>query len=100
MEQCRPQPYRNTQPLLLVQGIWIVSNGHTLYQILPLAPFIWQQWPPSIQKHYIKPKLVSPKGFLFPANAGSAGPPWILDVLWCQPIKLIHVVSTSEFHEY
>ena len=23
-----------------------------------------------------------------------------LDVLWCQPIKLIHVVSTSEFHEY
>ena len=25
---------------------------------------------------------------------------YILDVLWCQPIKLIHVVSTSEFHEY
>ena len=24
----------------------------------------------------------------------------VLDVLWCQPIKLIHVVSTSEFHEY
>ena len=24
----------------------------------------------------------------------------ILDVLWCQPIKLIRVVSTSEFHEY
>ena len=24
----------------------------------------------------------------------------ILDVLWCQPIKLILVVSTSEFHEY
>ena len=24
----------------------------------------------------------------------------ILDVLWCQPIKLIQVVSTSEFHEY
>ena len=24
----------------------------------------------------------------------------LLDVLWCQPIKLIHVVSTSEFHEY
>ena len=23
-----------------------------------------------------------------------------LDVLWCQPIKLIQVVSTSEFHEY
>ena len=23
-----------------------------------------------------------------------------VDVLWCQPIKLIHVVSTSEFHEY
>ena len=21
-------------------------------------------------------------------------------VLWCQPIKLIQVVSTSEFHEY
>ena len=24
----------------------------------------------------------------------------ILDVLWGQPIKLIQVVSTSEFHEY
>ena len=24
----------------------------------------------------------------------------LLDVLWCQPIKLIHVVSTSEFREY
>ena len=24
----------------------------------------------------------------------------ISDVLWCQPIKLIHVVSTSEFHKY
>ena len=24
---------------------------------------------------------------------------YILDVLWCQPIKLIHVVSTSEFHD-
>ena len=23
-----------------------------------------------------------------------------LDVLWCQLIKLIHFVSTSEFHEY
>ena len=27
-------------------------------------------------------------------------PRYILDVLWCQPIKLIQVVSTSEFHEY
>ena len=26
--------------------------------------------------------------------------PCILDVLWGQPIKLIQVVSTSEFHEY
>ena len=25
---------------------------------------------------------------------------YLLDVLWWQPIKLIHVVSTSEFHEY
>ena len=25
---------------------------------------------------------------------------YIVDVLWCQPIKLIHVVSTLEFHEY
>ena len=24
---------------------------------------------------------------------------YLLDVLWCQQIKLIHVVSTSEFHE-
>ena len=24
----------------------------------------------------------------------------ILDVLWCKPIKLIHIVFTSEFHEY
>ena len=24
----------------------------------------------------------------------------VLDVLWCQPIKLIQVVSTSEFQEY
>ena len=24
----------------------------------------------------------------------------LLDVLWCQPIKLIQVVSTSELHEY
>ena len=25
---------------------------------------------------------------------------YLLDVLWCQLIKLIQVVSTSEFHEY
>ena len=25
---------------------------------------------------------------------------YVLDVLWCQSIKLIQVVSTSEFHEY
>ena len=25
---------------------------------------------------------------------------YIVDVLWCQPIKLIQVVSTSEFNEY
>ena len=25
---------------------------------------------------------------------------WLVDALWCQPIKLIQVVSTSEFHEY
>ena len=25
---------------------------------------------------------------------------YVIDVLWCQPIKLIQVVSTSEFHEY
>ena len=25
---------------------------------------------------------------------------YTVDVLWCQPIKLIQVVSTSEFHEY
>ena len=25
---------------------------------------------------------------------------YTVDVLWCQPIKLIHFVSTSEFHEY
>ena len=24
----------------------------------------------------------------------------LIDVLWCQPIKLVQVVSTSEFHEY
>ena len=27
-------------------------------------------------------------------------PTYLLDVLWGQPIKLIQVVSTSEFHEY
>jgi hypothetical protein len=27
-------------------------------------------------------------------------PTCIVDVLWCQSIKLIQVVSTSEFHEY
>ena len=30
----------------------------------------------------------------------SSMPTATIDVLWCQPIKLIHVVSTSEFHEY
>ena len=30
----------------------------------------------------------------------SQGPGYLIDVLWCQPIKLIQVVSTSEFHEY
>ena len=25
---------------------------------------------------------------------------YLIDVLWCKPIKLIQVVSTSEFHEY
>ena len=28
------------------------------------------------------------------------GKHYLLDVLWCEPIKLIQVVSTSEFHEY
>ena len=27
-------------------------------------------------------------------------PTHLLEVFWGQPIKLIHVVSTSEFHEY
>ena len=27
-------------------------------------------------------------------------PHYAVDVLWCQPIKLIQVVFTSEFHEY
>ena len=30
----------------------------------------------------------------------SHGPTYLVDVLWGQPIKLIQVVSTSEFHEY
>ena len=25
---------------------------------------------------------------------------YVLDDLWCQPIKLIQLVTTSEFHEY
>ena len=25
---------------------------------------------------------------------------WLVDVFWCQPIKLNQIVSTSEFHEY
>ena len=33
-------------------------------------------------------------------NDSVEGTVYILDVLWCQPIKLIQVVSTSEFHEY
>ena len=28
------------------------------------------------------------------------GSRYIVDVLWCQPIKLIQVVSSTEFHEY
>ena len=38
---------------------------------------------------------VSLTGFGFAVLGAS-----ILDVLWGQPIKLIQVVSTSEFHEY
>ena len=35
------------------------------------------------------------------SNYKRDSPGWdLLDVLWCQPINLIHVVSTSEFHEY
>ena len=30
----------------------------------------------------------------------NSGRTYLLDVLWGQPIKLIQVVSTSEFHEY
>ena len=34
----------------------------------------------------------------------STSPPescyYIVDVLWCQPFKLIQYVPTSEFHEY
>ena len=33
-------------------------------------------------------------------NVDIHGKPYSLDVLWGQPIKLIQVVSTSEFHEY
>ena len=58
--------------------------------------------------------LIHPKSGvgIAPGPPGSTGPAcaisrildineyYIVDVLWCQPIKLIHVVSTSEFHEY
>ena len=34
------------------------------------------------------------------ANVENVPTKYVLDVLWCQLIKLIQVVSTSEFHEY
>ena len=42
----------------------------------------------------------------FEVKKGKFGPEtlflymYAIDVLWCQPIKLIQVVSTLEFHEY
>ena len=54
---------------------------------------------------YRPPPKCCPSGELTPDPCGccrecAKGTGYILDVLWCQPIKLIQVVSTSEFHEY
>ena len=51
--------------------------------------------------------LVAYVGYIFQQGTFTSNPKYkriptyyILDVLWCQPIKLIQVISTSEFHEY
>ena len=37
---------------------------------------------------------------LFFSDQGNKSSTYIVDALWGQPIKLIQVVPTSEFHEY
>ena len=62
----------------------ILADQLTLYQ------------PGGADYAYHNPTLV-----LAPPDFHTFLQPWFsLDVLWCQPIKLIQVVSTSEFHEY
>jgi hypothetical protein len=51
---------------------------------------------PSKSKLYLHYYTPFYKYKLFPSDYRY----YILDVLWCQQIKLIQVVSTSEFHEY
>ena len=54
-------------------------------------PYQWQS-----KRH----KITSPNGCAKIPLIYDAVSAHHLDVLWCQPIKLIQVVSTSEFHEY
>jgi hypothetical protein len=49
----------------------------------------------KINSIFSKKIYVIKYGVLFSMLAG-----YLIDVLWGQPIKLIQVVSTSEFHEY
>ena len=43
---------------------------------------------------------LEPNGILSTRFRSNSTPRYVLDVLWGQSIKLIQVVSTSEFHEY
>ena len=59
----------------------------------------WYRLRSNCQQKLLRPKEVS-NALILLLLPISLLPICILDVLWCQPIKLIHVVSTSEFHEY
>ena len=55
-----------------------------------------QMWSLQFNEQAYENDLFDLKEEVMPAAIST----YILDVLWCQPIKLIQVVSTSEFHEY
>ena len=71
MVQCQPRPKHKDQPFW-VKWVWLVPNSHTLagfaFGALQLATMATLHL--RALSTDTKPKLVSPDGFIFPANQG------------------------------
>ena len=67
------------------------------YDLIHCAVFLWIELFVMLCEYQIKNLLSS---CFVVSLLGDMILPKGVDFLWCQPIKLIQVVSTSEFHEY